>query len=132
MNTPVFFDTNVVLYLLSPDLDKADVAERLLTRGGHVSVQVLNEVASVCSRKLRMPWLETNELLAAVKAACIVHPLTIDTHELALKVAARHDLSFYDASICAAAAQSGADVLYTEDMNGGQIIEGVRLHDPFR
>ena len=46
----VFFDTNVVLYLLSADERKADIAEALLAKGGVVSVQVLNEAASVCRR----------------------------------------------------------------------------------
>jgi predicted nucleic acid-binding protein len=47
-----FFDTNVLLYLLSKDTAKADRAEVLLASGGVVSVQVLNEFASVASRKL--------------------------------------------------------------------------------
>jgi len=37
-----FFDTNVLLYLLSVDQNKADRAEAELTAGGSVSVQVLN------------------------------------------------------------------------------------------
>ena len=68
----VFLDTNVVLYLLSADERKANVAEALLARGGVVSVQVLNEAASVCLRKLKLPWSEVRELLDAVKACCEV------------------------------------------------------------
>ena len=49
-----FFDTNILFYLLSNDAEKADRAERLLASGGVVSVQVLNEFASVASRKLAM------------------------------------------------------------------------------
>jgi predicted nucleic acid-binding protein len=51
---PSFFDSNVVLYLLSGDAAKADRAEALLEAGGVISVQVLNEVTSVCRRKLKM------------------------------------------------------------------------------
>ena len=50
-----FFDTNVVLHLLSADTAKADRAEELLALGGTISVQVLNEFVAVASRKLRMP-----------------------------------------------------------------------------
>ena len=50
-----FFDTNVALYLLSADTAKTDRAEELLSTGGTISVQVLNEFAAVASRKLRMP-----------------------------------------------------------------------------
>ena len=56
-----FFDTNVVLYLLSADTAKADRAEELLARGGTISVQVLNEFVAVASRKLRMSWIEMRE-----------------------------------------------------------------------
>ena len=49
-----FFDTNVVLYLLSADTTKADRAEELLAIGGTISVQVLNEFVAVASRMLRM------------------------------------------------------------------------------
>ena len=41
----VFFDTNVLLYLISEDITKADRAETLLALGGVISVQVLNEFA---------------------------------------------------------------------------------------
>ena len=61
-----FFDTNVVLYLLSADAAKADRAEELLAIGGTISVQVLNEFVAVASRKLRMPWIEIREVLAQI------------------------------------------------------------------
>jgi len=51
-----FFDTNVLLYLLSEDAAKADRAEDLLAGGGVISVQVLNELAAVTSRKLGLAW----------------------------------------------------------------------------
>jgi predicted nucleic acid-binding protein len=79
----VFFDTNVVLYLLSADEHKANAAEALLAQGGMVSVQVLNEAASVCRRKLKLPWSEVHELLDAVKACCEVVTLSLATHERA-------------------------------------------------
>jgi len=50
----VFFDTNVVRYLLSADEGRADRAEQLIAEGGMVSVQVLNEIANVARRKLQM------------------------------------------------------------------------------
>lgn len=86
MNKP-FIDSNVVLYLLSDDARKADKAEALLQAGGFASVQVLNEVASVCLRKLKMPWPEIHALLQAVKASCDVSPLTLTSHEKAIEIA---------------------------------------------
>ena len=65
----VFFDTNVLLYLLSADEAKADAAERALGQGGCISVQVLNELTNVCRRKLDMPWSRLHALLWATSPA---------------------------------------------------------------
>ena len=127
----VFFDTNVVLYLLSADERKADRAEALLAAGGVVSVQVLNEAASVCRRKLKLPWPEVRELLDAVKACCEVMPLALDTHQRALDLAERYQLSLYDALICAAAQNADVAVLYTEDLQDGLVLGGLKVCNPF-
>lgn len=63
-----FIDSHVVLYLLSGDIAKANQAQQLLEVGGIVSVQVLNEVTSVCQRKLKMPWQEIDAVLQALTA----------------------------------------------------------------
>ena len=65
-----FLDSKVLLYVLSADDAKGDIAETLLTQAPTISVQVLNDITSVCARKLKMPWPEIAELLQAVKAAC--------------------------------------------------------------
>jgi len=46
----VFFDTNVLLYLLSADIVKADTAEAVIGSGGVFNVQVMNEFVNVCQR----------------------------------------------------------------------------------
>jgi predicted nucleic acid-binding protein len=130
VNQP-FIDSNVVLYLLSADPSKANQAEAILQAGGSVSVQVLNEVASVCLRKLKMPWPEINALLQAVKASCDVVPLTLASHEKAIEIAQRFQLSLYDANIVACAVMSGADVLLSEDMHSGLLIDGLKIQNPF-
>ncbi len=117
-----FFDTNVLLYLLSADAAKADRAEELLAGGGTISVQVLNEFAAVASRKLRMPWPDINEVLTQVRAVCEVQALTVQTHEQALKLAERYGLSLYDALIVSAALLAGCKTLWSEDMQDGQVI----------
>ena len=62
-----FFDTNILLYLLSGDDAKADAAEALIAKGGHLSVQVLNEFASVATRKLNMTHAEVRDVLATIR-----------------------------------------------------------------
>jgi predicted nucleic acid-binding protein len=128
----VFFDTNVVLYLLSGDTVKADQAEELLAIGGMISVQVLNEFAAVASRKLHMSWPEIREVLAQVRAVCQVDPMSVDTHDRAAQVAERYGLSIYDALIVAAALLAGCTTLYSEDMQDGQVIERqLTIRNPF-
>ena len=127
-----FFDTNVVLYLLSADTAKADRAEELLARGGTVSVQVLNEFVAVASRKLHMPFAEIRDVLDQVRMVCTVAPMTVQTHERALNIAERHGLSIYDALIVAAALLAGCTTLYSEDMQDGQVIERqLTIRNPF-
>ena len=60
-----FFDSNILLYLASDDAEKADVAERSIAGGGTISVQVLNEIANVARRKMRMDWRETQRFSGA-------------------------------------------------------------------
>jgi predicted nucleic acid-binding protein len=126
-----FFDTNVLLYLLSKDAAKADRAEALLASGGVVSVQVLNEFASVASRKLAMTIPDIREILSTIRAVCIVKPLDIETHELGLDMAERLRFSIYDALIVAAAVRAGCAILYTEDLQQGQMIEKLQIRNPF-
>ena len=94
-----FFDTNVVLYLLSADTTKADRAEELLAIGGTISVQVLNEFVAVASRKLNMSWTEIREVLAQVRAVCAVESVTIETPERALRIAERTTGFIYYVSV---------------------------------
>lgn len=131
LNKP-FIDSNVILYLLSIDQVKANKAEALLEAGGIVSVQVLNEVVSVCRRKLKMIWPEIDAVMQAVKACVQIVPLTQDTHELAVQICKRYQLSFYDANICAAAQITGAKVVLSEDMQDGMVVVDLVIENPFR
>lgn len=127
-----FLDSNVVLYLLSADSTKADKAESLLVAGPVISVQVLNEVTHVCRRKLQMNWNEITQFLELVRKFCKVVPLTEAIHDRARMIAELHKLSFYDACIVAAAATTGCQTLYSEDMNHGQRLEdGLSVKNPF-
>lgn len=130
--TKPFFDTNVLLYLLSADSAKADRAEALLAQGGVLSVQVLNEFAAVASRKLGLSYPEIREMLAPIRTLCTVESVTLETHERGLQIAERYGFRLYDAMIIAAALIAGCQTLYSEDLQDGQIFEGeLTLHNPF-
>jgi len=126
-----FLDTNVLLYLLSADQAKADRAEALAAVGGVISVQVLNEFASVALRKLALPIAEVREILATIRAVCTIKPVDIETHDLALDLVERHRFSLYDALILSAALRAGCTTLYSEDMHDGQVIDRLTIRNPF-
>jgi predicted nucleic acid-binding protein len=127
-----FFDTSVLLYLLSEDFDKADRVEQLLAERGTISVQVLNELAAVALRKLRMPLGDVREILDTVRAVCRVEAVTVATHDRGLAIHERYRLSLYDSILVSSALIVGARVLYSEDLQHGQVIDGqLRVVNPF-
>ena len=128
-----FFDTNVVLYLLSANSKKADRDETLIGGGGMISVQVLNEFASVASRKLGMSLAEIRELLDVVRAVCDVKSISEATHDCALGVYERYGFSIYDSMMVASALLANCSVLYSEDLQDGQRIEErLTIRNPFK
>jgi predicted nucleic acid-binding protein len=128
-----FFDTNVLLYLAASDPAKANRAEAAVALGGAISVQVLNELANVARRKMRLPWEDTHEFLDMIRGLLTVHPDTLEVHETGLELAERYGLSTYDALIAAAALHAGCDTLWSEDMQHGMKLgEGLRVVNPFR
>lgn len=133
MSDEHFFDSNVLIYLFSGDDTKADEAERLLSQGGVISVQVLNEFASVAARKAGMSSAEIREALEPIRSICTVHPLTEEIHDLGMQLTERYQLSIYDAMIVGSALAAGCSTLFSEDMQDGQIIDRkLHIRNPFR
>lgn len=127
-----FIDTNILLYLLSADTDKANQTETILQTGGSISVQVLNELTQVARRKLAMSWLEIEEVIMLIRSICHTLPLTIETHDRGRQVAERYKLNVYDAMIVASALLGDCETLYTEDMQHGLLIDDqLRICNPF-
>ena len=128
-----FFDTNVLVYLASADPVKADRAEEMIRNGGVISVQVLNELANVARRKMRLTWPDTRGFLSLLRSLLTVLPVTVETHQNGLALAERYNLSTYDAMIVAAALQAGCDRLWSEDMQHGmEFDQALRVVNPFR
>ena len=90
-----FLDTNVLLYLLSEDNQKADRAEEIIAFGGVINVQVLNEFASVASRKLKMTYVEIRETLSIIRSICQTQALSVSIHEQGLAIAEQFGFSLY-------------------------------------
>lgn len=133
MSDKAFFDTNVLVYVVGQTDDRTAKAESLVTSGGVVSVQVLNELASVSRRKLKMSWLDIGDALDAIRVLCPSPvPLTMDTHDAGLRIASKYGFSIYDALIAAAALEAECTTLYSEDFQDGQVIERrLTVRNPF-
>ena len=137
MTTRRFFDTNILLYALglptgSPKDARNEAAFRLLTEGGRVSVQILNEFADLLARKLRLPWARIEEVLSLTEGLCgKALPLTAEAQKNAVSIASRLGYRIHDAMVVASAREAGCEVIYTEDLQHGQVIEGVRIVNPF-
>lgn len=138
MTAKVFFDTNVLVYALGlptarPMDARGETAERLLSEGGQVSVQILNELADVAARKLNFSWAKIAELMRIVEVLCgPALPLTAEAQRAAVQIAGSRGYRIFDAMILASAKEAGCGTLYTEDLQHGQLIDGVRIVNPFR
>ena len=124
-------DTNILVYAGSAD-PKGKRARELLEAGGTVSVQVLNELTNVLLRKLRRGWPEIDAVMDDL--ARLLDPpaaLTLATHQSARWLARDHGFGVYDALIVAAAIEAGCDTLFSEDLQDGRRIGGLRIVNPF-
>ena len=135
-----FLDSNVFVYLFdNTDAIKRRTAEELvrvgLERGtATISFQVVQELLNVVTRKFETPATldEAQRLVDTVLVPLwSVMPMQALYHR-ALDIHVRHQLSFYDALIVAAALAAGCTRLYTEDLQHGQRIEGLTIENPFR
>jgi predicted nucleic acid-binding protein len=127
-----FFDTNIVLYtVLTDDVDKAERALSKIGLGGIISVQVLNEIIMVLRRRKKWAWADVDIAIGAAESILNVVDLTRESQKLAVEFAQRYGYAIYDANILASAKLAGCDTLWSEDMAHGQVIEGMRITNPF-
>ena len=137
MTGSAFFDTNVLTYALTVRAGlerdpRSEIAEKTLSLGGVVSVQVLNEFADVASRTFKKSWDAIEQYLEVINALCgRAVPLTAETQAAAIEISRNHGYRIYDSLILAAAQQAGCATVFTEDMQHGQVVEGVRIENPF-
>jgi predicted nucleic acid-binding protein len=133
----LFFDTNVLIYAVDEEApEKLEIAgslveEHLVEGDGMISVQVLREFYSA-SRRLPRP-LSDEQAREMVGYFSTFRTLAEDARMVlgAVRRSQEASLSFWDALIVEAALTGGADRLITEDLQHGQVIEGLRIENPF-
>jgi predicted nucleic acid-binding protein len=127
-----FVDTNVLAYAYDADSgEKGERAREVLAEidGAVVSTQVLLELFAVLTRKLGLTREVAEEATESLMDLEVVATDARLVRE-GLRISRDHDISHWDGMIIAAAAASGCEVLLTEDLNDGQVIEGVRVVNP--
>ena len=136
MSDKVFIDSNIFLYTLDRhDQSKQRRAKELLLLAGKrqrvfISTQVLNEVYSVAVKKLEIDPVSAKEFVRGLYDFEIVL-LTPPIIESAIDCSILHRVNYWDALMIAAAEAGRCTVLWTEDMQSGQSIRGVRIVTPF-
>lgn len=133
-----FVDTNVLVYAFErSDSARKRIAQRLLgdlmvEDRLRVSTQVLQELFVTLTRKVSQPC-PAAEALAVLEDLTAWPLMVVDYAAIraAVELMGQAKLSFWDGLIVVSAARSGASVLYTEDMNDGQDILGIRITNPF-
>ena len=131
-----FIDTNILLYAASnaaADQAKRQVARVLLTRSDiGFSAQVLQEfyAAAISKQRLQMTHDEAVAVLRSL-AAFPVCPISRHLVLDAIDAKQRFGISYWDAVIVTAAKQMGCQTLYSEDLNPGQVYDGVTIVNPF-
>ena len=132
-----FIDTNVLVYADSGDEPvKQSIALTLLNQlrlnqKGVLSTQVLTEYCNVALNKLKLPHADIREQMQFWQQYEVVQ-VTPDIIHAGLDLHQTRSLGYFDALIVAAAKTSGCTVLYSEDMNAGEMVNGVRIVNPFR
>lgn len=135
-----FLDTNIFVYDIDAAAPKAKkkvayelIREALTQHTSVVSYQVIQEFLAVAIRKfsssITLPH-SRRYLESVLKPMLAVHSSVELFHE-ALEIGSRYQLSWYDSLIVAAAAEAGCSVLYTEDLQHGAKIGGVKIENPF-
>ena len=132
-----FFDTNVLLYTDSSEAPAKRrralelIGEHRLARTGVLSLQVLQEYFAAATRKL---GIDVDVARRKVELFANFHVVTLDVEDVlaAIDLHRLHQVSFWDALILRAAKQGGCPEVYSEDLQHGRTIDGVRIVNPFR
>jgi predicted nucleic acid-binding protein len=139
MNDKFFLDTNIIVYSFDSSAPRKQTIARELIRtalsrqAGCLSYQVIQEFLNVATRKFATPLSSQDcqrflrDILAPL---CEVFP-TIELYYHSLQTADRWRYAFYDSLIVTAALQASCTVLYSEDLQHGQVIPPLTVVNPF-
>jgi predicted nucleic acid-binding protein len=121
MTARCFADTNVAIYALDADEEKRQRAIAVMRPGPVISTQVVNEFVNVLLVKRKLDRADAYALARALMQACDVVSVTPAITDQAMTLGQRYQLSHWDSLIVSAALETGCEILYSEDMQDGQV-----------
>jgi predicted nucleic acid-binding protein len=138
MPAEVFIDSNIWLYALiesaKPD-PRAAAARALIAAQIRpvISTQVIREVSVNLLRKAGVTEPAIRELVRSWYADCLVTDISEAQFLHASRLREQLSVSYWDSLIVAAALDAGCAVLYSEDLQHGQMVAGqMTIVNPFR
>jgi predicted nucleic acid-binding protein len=134
MKGKAFLDTNVLVYCYSsddPSKQKAAVEVASLP-AALISTQVIQELCNILSKKFKLNWKEISKVVVEVEGNFEIHNNASSTIRKACHFAETLKFSFYDSLIVASAIEAECEILFSEDLQDGQVIENQLLvRNPF-
>jgi len=129
----IALDSNILIYNHSLEFEeKKRIAVNFFKEIPVVSSQVVSEYINVIKRNLEIPKLELMQLCSIWLEKCIVQPVVLSTIKLAQDLIIKYDFHVFDSIIIAAALEADCDILYSEDMHNGLIVENkLKIVNPF-
>ena len=125
MKDNYFCDSNIFLYAIgNQDEAKQKISAELIMQKCFISTQVINEVSSVMYRKLKLTNSEINFFVEDCYDRYKIINFNRDIFILATELRQKYNFSYYDSLIVSSALSSSSDILYSEDMQHNQLIEG--------
>jgi len=129
----IALDSNILIYNHSLTCEnKMLIASNFFNENPVVSSQVISEYLNVMRKKFKMEKNELMQLCSLWLEKCIVQPVILSTIKLAQDLVDKYDFQVFDGIIVAAALEADCDILYSEDMQDGQVIENtLKIVNPF-
>lgn len=132
MKDKIFIDSNIFLYAFcDKDKTKHTIASSIILQEGIISVQVINEVSVNMLKKLGFSNDEIREFVVSCYERYTVANIELSTFLKAAEIRRGYNISYYDSLIIAAAINTKAEILYSEDMQNGLKIEDLTVKNPF-
>ena len=135
--TKVFFDSNILVYFADgADPQKQQIAEKLIKNAvindnGVISTQSLQEFYNTAVKKLNLTKEAAKEYVDLFSKQFPVTQISIPLILKAIDISIKESLSFWDSLILSTASDTGCILLYSEDMNNSQIVNGTKIFNPF-